>query len=210
MLPKPLSKEDILRAMRVTKSNRSAARYLNCSYQHYKKFAKILIDEASGKSLFELHKNQSGKGINKFMSNKGKEPALEKILSGELYIESYSVNKLKSRLIQEAILPESCCKCEFNEQRVTDYRVPLLLNYKDGNKKNWKRDNLELLCYNCYFLFIGDVYSNKQILAIEDYVDQPKTAQVDWELDEYYKEHLKQLGLMDEEKSDGEEFINYL
>jgi len=210
MLPKPLSKEDILRAMRVTKSNRSAARYLNCSYQHYKKFAKILIDEASGKSLFELHKNQSGKGINKFMSNKGKEPALEKILSGELYIESYSVNKLKNRLIQEAILPESCCKCEFSEQRVTDYRVPLLLNYKDGNKKNWKRDNLELLCYNCYFLFIGDVYSNKQILAIEDYVDQPKTAQVDWELDEYAKEHFKQLGLMEDEKSDGEEFINYL
>ncbi len=97
-----------------------------------------------------------------------------------------------------------------NEQRVTDYRVPLLLNYKDGNRKNWKQDNLELLCYNCYFLYIGDVYSNKQILAIEDYVDQPKTAQVDWELDEYTKEHLKQLGLMDDEKTNGEEFINYL
>ncbi len=209
MLPKPLSKEDIQRAMRVTKSNRSAARYLNCSYQHYKKFAKILMDEASGKSLFELHKNQAGRGINKFMSNKGKEPALQQILSGELYIESYSVNKLKSRLIQEAILPECCSKCGFNEQRVTDYRVPLLLNFKDSNKKNWKRENLDLYCYNCYFLFIGDVYSNKQVLSIEDYVDQPKTAQVYWELDEHYREHLKQLGLIDE-KSDGEEFINYL
>jgi hypothetical protein len=209
MLPKPISKEDILRAMRVTKSNRSAARYLNCSYQHYKKFAKILMDETLGKSLFEIHKNQAGRGINKFMSNKGKEPALQQILSGELYIESYSVNKLKSRLIQEAILPECCSKCGFNEQRVTDYRVPLLLNFKDGNKKNWKRENLDLYCYNCYFLFIGDVYSNKQVLSIEDYVDQPKTAQVDWELDEHYREHLKQLGLIDE-KSDGEEFINYL
>ena len=209
MLPKPLSKEDILRAMRVTKSNRSAARYLNCSYQHYKKFAKILMDDSVGKSLFDIHKNQAGRGINKFMSNKGKEPALQQILSGELYIESYSVNKLKSRLIQEAILPECCSKCGFNEQRVTDYRVPLLLNFKDSNKKNWKRENLDLYCYNCYFLFIGDVYSNKQILSIEDYVDQPKTAQVDWELDEHYREHLKQLGLIDE-KSDGEEFINYL
>ena len=209
MLPKPLSKEDILRAMRVTKSNRSAARYLNCSYQHYKKFAKILMDDSVGKSLFDIHKNQAGRGINKFMSNKGKEPALQQILSGELYIESYSVNKLKSRLIQEAILPECCSKCGFNEQRVTDYRVPLLLNFKDGNKKNWKRENLDLYCYNCYFLFIGDVYSNKQILSIEDYVDQPKTAQVDWELDEHYREHLKQLGLIDE-KSNGEEFINYL
>jgi hypothetical protein len=209
MLPKPISKEDILRAMRVTKSNRSAARYLNCSYQHYKKFAKILMDETSGKSLFELHKNQAGRGINKFMSNKGKEPALQQILSGELYIESYSVHKLKSRLIQEAILPECCSKCGFNEQRVTDYRVPLLLNFKDSNKKNWKRENLDLYCYNCYFIFIGDVYSNKQILSIEDYVDQPKTAQVDWEMDEHYREHLKQLGLIDE-KSNGEEFINYL
>jgi hypothetical protein len=209
MLPKPISKEDILRAMRVTKSNRSAARYLNCSYQHYKKFAKILMDGTSGKSLFELHKNQAGRGINKFMSNKGKEPALQQILSGELYIESYSVNKLKSRLIQEAILPECCSRCGFNEQRVTDYRVPLLLNFKDGNKKNWKRENLDLYCYNCYFIFIGDVYNNKQILSIEDYVDQPKTAQVDWEMDEHYREHLKQLGLIDE-KSDGEEFINYL
>jgi hypothetical protein len=209
MLPKPISKEDILRAMRVTKSNRSAARYLNCSYQHYKKFAKILMDETSGKSLFELHKNQAGRGINKFMSNKGKEPALQQILSGELYIESYSVNKLKSRLIQEAILPECCSKCGFNEQRVTDYRVPLLLNFKDNNKKNWKRENLDLYCYNCYFLFVGDVYSNKQILSIEDYVDQPKTAQVDWEMDEHYREHLKQLGLIDE-RSNGEEFINYL
>ena len=209
MLPKPLSKEDILRAMRVTKSNRSAARYLNCSYQHYKKFAKILMDDSVGKSLFDIHKNQAGRGINKFMSNKGKEPALQQILSGELSIESYSVNKLKSRLIQEAILPECCSKCGFNEQRVTDYRVPLLLNFKDSNKKNWKRENLDLYCYNCYFLFIGDVYSNKQILSIEDYVDQPKTAQVDWELDEHYREHLKQLGLIDE-KSNGEEFINYL
>ena len=135
MLPKPLSKEDIQRAMRVTKSNRSAARYLNCSYQHYKKYAKIFVDEASGKSLFELHKNQSGRGINKFMSNKGKEPALEKILNGELYIESYSVNKLKSRLIQEAILPEECCRCQFNEKRVTDYRVPLLIIIRMEIKK---------------------------------------------------------------------------
>jgi DNA transposition AAA+ family ATPase len=58
-------------------------------------------------------------------------------------------------------------------------------------------------------LNIAKKHSNKQILSIDDYVDQPKTAQVDWELDEHYREHLKQLGLIDE-RSDGEEFINYL
>jgi hypothetical protein len=38
--PKPITKEQIVGAMGVTKSNRSAARYLNCSYIHYKKWAK--------------------------------------------------------------------------------------------------------------------------------------------------------------------------
>jgi molybdenum-dependent DNA-binding transcriptional regulator ModE len=45
---KPLSKEDILRAMRFTKSNRAAAKYLGCSYQHYKPYAKLHKDEETG------------------------------------------------------------------------------------------------------------------------------------------------------------------
>ena len=38
--PRPLTKEQILAAMAKTKSNAAAARYLNCSYVHYKKWAK--------------------------------------------------------------------------------------------------------------------------------------------------------------------------
>ena len=38
--PKIYSKEDLLRAMKVTKSVRAAARYLNCSYQHIKPYFK--------------------------------------------------------------------------------------------------------------------------------------------------------------------------
>jgi hypothetical protein len=66
---KPISKEDVLRAMKQTRSVMSAARYLNCSYQHLKPFMKAYKDEETGLSLFDLHKNQSGKGIPKFMSN---------------------------------------------------------------------------------------------------------------------------------------------
>ena len=72
-----LSKEDILRAMQNTKSNHGAARFLRCSLNHYKKFAKVYIDEATGLSLNELHKNPSGKGIPKFLSNKGKKAPLK-------------------------------------------------------------------------------------------------------------------------------------
>ena len=63
---KHLTKEQILLAMRHTKSNRSAARYLNCSYIHYKMWAKRYHTVEGGPSLFESHKNQSGKGIPKF------------------------------------------------------------------------------------------------------------------------------------------------
>ena len=86
-LPKPLSKEDILRAMRFTKSNRAAAKYLGCSYQHYKPFAKLFkVDEADPNSptLFDVHKNQSGKGIPKFItdSHLSKIAPIEEIVNG--------------------------------------------------------------------------------------------------------------------------------
>ena len=38
---KPLSKEQIVAATNKTLSNRAAARYLNVSYQHFKKWAKL-------------------------------------------------------------------------------------------------------------------------------------------------------------------------
>ena len=66
---KPLSKEMIVAAMNKTKSNRAAARYLNVSYIHFKKWAKIYNDIDTGQVLFDKHKNQSGKGISKFLTN---------------------------------------------------------------------------------------------------------------------------------------------
>ena len=50
-----LTREDILRAMRVTKSNNQAARYLGVHIGTYSKYARLYIDEESGKSLYELH-----------------------------------------------------------------------------------------------------------------------------------------------------------
>ena len=98
MKAKPLLKSDIERAIAMTKSNRAAARYLHCSYIHYKKWAKNYTDD-DGVTLFDKHKNQSGKGIAKFLSNKGKEPALMDIIEGRVPIDSYTPEKLKNRLI---------------------------------------------------------------------------------------------------------------
>jgi hypothetical protein len=213
--PKIYSKEDLLRAMKVTKSIRAAARYLNCSYQHIKPYFKsyrVDDNDPNSPTLFDTHKNQLGKGIPKFLKHHGKDPDLQKILTGELYIESFSVDKFKRRLIQEAILAEECSCCGFKEQRVSDYRVPLLLNFKDYNKRNWKRENLELLCYNCYFLTIGDIFSAKQIQGIEDYKDVPKVQEVKWDMDDNTYEHFKSLGLIGDEdnKNNEDDIVAYI
>jgi hypothetical protein len=211
MKAKPLLKSDIERAMRMTKSNRSASRYLHVSYIHFKKWAKhYKVDEndLNSPTLFDSHKNQSGKGIPKFLSNKGKEPALKDVIEGRVPIDSYTPEKLKNRLVYEGYIEECCVKCQFAERRVLDYKIPLILNFKDGNKKNWSLDNLELLCYNHYFLYVGNIFTDKQIQHLEDYNPSTFQSKSDWELDDYYREHLQQLGIIDQDIEPGSEFIS--
>lgn len=204
---KILKKEDIQRAMKMTRSNRAAARYLHVSFTHYKKYAKTYSDETTGTSLFELHKNQAGKGIPKFLSNGGKEPPILDLIEGRVPVEHFDPKKIKQRLIFEALIEEKCAYCGFSERRVLDTKVPLVLNHKDGNKKNWNLDNIEFLCYNHAFLYATSPITDKQVEAMEDYVDR-NVEEVNWELDEHHIEHLKELGLYKEEEKPGEKYIS--
>ena len=214
-MPKRLdfTKEQIISAMDKTKSVRGAARYLNCSYQHLKKWMKFYKDEATGKTLFELHKNQSGKGIPKFLSHAPfgrKEPAILDIINGVVDPSNFNPQKIKYRLIEGGYLKEECNQCGFNERRVLDYKIPLLLHFKNGNKQNYTIGNIEMLCYNCYYLSVGDLFTGKQVEGIEDH-KPVNNAQVDWEVDPYTLERLKELGLYDSKPlDDGSEYISRL
>ena len=209
---RPLTKESIISAMDKTKSVRAAARYLNCSYQHIKKWMKLYVD-SNGVSLFDTHKNQSGKGIPKFLSvssiNK-KEPAILDIIEGRIDPSHFNPQKIKYRLITEGYLKDECNNCGFHERRVSDYKSPLILHFKDGNKQHYRLDNMEMLCYNCYYLMVGDIFSNKQLEGLEDHKPMNQ-SEVDWELDEYTKQRLLELGLDKPEiEEDGSEFISRL
>jgi len=180
-----LTRPDVERAMRNSKSNKGAARYLGVSLPTYKKYAKLYIDDQTGKSLYDLHSNMSGIGISKhhIMTERS---AIMDIVEGKVPVTSYTTYQLKDRLINEGLLQEKCACCNFEERRVLDYKMPLMLVFLDGNKKNWKLDNLQLLCYNCFFLRIGDIYTKKQIETIEGYnkknhskMDQ--VFQMDWD-----------------------------
>jgi hypothetical protein len=205
---KPLSKESIVSAMDKTKSVRGAARYLNCSYQHLKKWMKLYKDEASGKTLFELHKNQSGKGVPKFLSHAPfgrKEPAILDIINGVVDPSNFNPQKIKYRMIEGGYLKEECYKCGFNERRVLDYKIPLLMHFKNGNKQNYTLENVEMLCYNCYYLSVGELFTDKQIEGIEDHKPTHNT-QVDWEVDDYTLERFKELGLYESKPLDDDPY----
>jgi hypothetical protein len=196
---KHFTKSQIETAMRYTKSVRAAAKYLGCSYQHLRPFMQALrVDDSDPNSptLFETHKNRSGKGIPKFLPNRRKEPNVKRIFHEGTGWESFTSEKIKARGIAEGFLKDECNMCNFNERRVTDYKAPLLMNFKDGNKCNYLIDNVELLCYNCYFLYVGEVLTPDQIRDVETN-QTTKTKSFEWDLDEAQLENMRALGLID-------------
>lgn len=212
-LPKPLTKDQILLAMRNTKSNKAAARYLNVSYIHYKSWAKRYFEFEGGRSLFEVHKNQCGKGIPKFLkhsTHKSQWDVLD-IIEGRLSANHFRPEDIKKKMIDEGYLKEECAICGFHERRVTDYKIPLILHFKDNNSNHYNLGNIRFLCYNCYFLHQGNIFNNKDIEKLETHTDVYGTSkEIDFQLDEYQLEQLEKLGLYDPPKpeDDGSEFIS--
>jgi hypothetical protein len=203
-----ISKEDCLRAMQNSKSNRGAARFLRCSFVHYKKFARTYVND-QGVTLWEVHKNQSGIGIPKYLPNKGKQAPLKELIEGKISVASFEPAKIKQRLIFEGYLKEECSRCGFHEERVTDHKIPLVLQFKDRNKVNYELTNIELMCYNCSFLYSVSPITDRQVIAMEDSVDR-QAVDFDWEIDDTMKEHLESLGLWKDEfdPTDSSQYIS--
>ncbi len=145
-----LLQSEIEEAQRTCKSAAEVARKLRVSYATYKKYAKMY-------GVFENLKNQGGKGVEKprHMDVKYNQHSLTDILNGKH--PKYPNKYLKPRLIREGIFEEECSVCGFSERRVTDGRMPLLLNHIDGDPTNHRLENLEFLCYNCKFLLVGNL-----------------------------------------------------
>jgi len=203
---KPFTASQLRNAMDKTLSVRAAARYLNCSYQHLKKWMKQYKDEETGLTLFELHKNPHGKGIPKFLSPKngfkGKEPPMEGRVDGS----SFNPDKLKYRAVEAGLMTEECSRCGFNEQRVLDSKIPLILHFNDGVSSHWGMGNVHLLCYNCHFLYYGSVYTEKELDQLEGHTAVTiKTEENKMKLDDYHIQRLKDIGMYDNTDSDDDD-----
>jgi hypothetical protein len=144
---RPLLESEIRDIQQKARSAAEAARLLGVSYNTYKKYAQMY-------DVFEDLKNPSGAGIKKG-SSAGGFHSIDDILAGKH--PNYPVWKLKKRLLLSGYLEEKCNNCGFEERRVTDFRVPLVLDFIDGNRKNHNYENLRMLCFNCSFLINGNL-----------------------------------------------------
>lgn len=174
-----LLESQIRYAMENTRTCQEAARWLNIDYGTFKKYAKMYIDKESGKSLFDLHRdtniskrransekirrqNLGAKGNKGFIKFEMKD-----IIAGKH--PNYSFKEFKKRLLRENILPECCSNCGYSMRRDFDSQVPLVINFRDNNKSNFSLDNVRFLCYNCYFLLVGNpIGANKKYTELPD------------------------------------------
>ena len=160
-----LLETEILAAQSISKTEAEVARKLGVSFMTYRKYAKMY-------GVYGRVANAACKGVSKPIKNEdsGKYP-LNKVLEGKF--PNYSTNRLKVRLIRSKRMEEKCNKCNFSERRISDNVVPVLLNYVDGNAKNKKAENLEFLCYNCYFLYVNNPFGCRKSFKVDEAPTEP-------------------------------------
>jgi len=144
---KPILESQIKAAQEKSRSAFEAARTLGISYNTYKKYAKLY-------GIFEDLKNPFGVGIERKVGIRNIKYNIEDLINGKHV--HYPLHKFKNKLFDSGYLPKVCGSCGFSEERITDGKMPLLIDFLDGNLNNRKLDNIRPLCYNCFFLLVGE------------------------------------------------------
>lgn len=157
---RPLLKSEIEDAKKHSIFAMAQARFLGVSFSTLRKYAKLY-------GIYTAHPNEKGKR-NLFGPNKGRFP-LNDILAGK-FNDNPSVTDwmVKDKLIRSGIIPAKCNICGYDKRRIVDNKIYLLLDHKDGNLRNFKLDNLQLLCGNCTFeCGRGYIRSGKHMFDID-------------------------------------------
>lgn len=149
---RPLLESEIREVQEKARSAYEASQILGVAYNTYKKYAVLY-------GIFDEFKNQNGIGLMKGTRTRKGLYALDDILAGKY--PKYDVVRLKRRLLLSGYIEEKCDRCGYDERRITDYRVPLIMTFIDGDRTNHRYENLRMLCFNCYFTEIGNLTGRK-------------------------------------------------
>jgi hypothetical protein len=190
-----LSEELVRSAIKNTRSNKEAAAWLRITYKTWRKYAKMYKDPINGRSLFDIHMATGGKGVPKVRKsgkNQVNPRALElgyQLIQGQ-YSTPVRIDELSIRLMKDGRLGFCCAECKFSQKRPIDMKMPLLLNFKNNDRTDWREDNLRWLCYNCSFLLSLDYFTKAKRQVLQAIAPESPD-------DDFYLEHLKHLGIKD-------------
>jgi len=169
---KPITEQELIDIQKIAVSGHDAARKLGVSYQTYKKYAKrynrhTLIQFPPPKGVVPkcVRPNWT------IDTNKGKYP-LDDVLQNKW--PEFPIHRLKDKLIRSGKKEAACELCGYKERRITDAKIPLLLNFLDGNNKNMVIENLQVLCYNCAFVCGAYIKKNDKRLFDPDILQDSK------------------------------------
>jgi hypothetical protein len=144
---RPILESQILAAQEKSKSAAEAARTLGISYNTYKKYAKMY-------GIMERLKNPAGIGIDRKKHIRNRSYHIEDLINGKH--PKYPLHRFKNKMFDSGYIPRVCSCCGFSEARITDGKYPLLLDFLDGDLNNRILDNIRPLCFNCFFLLVGN------------------------------------------------------
>lgn len=141
---KPIMEREILEALNATPSARQAAKKLGVHYDTYKKYAK----------MYGIHRicppSERKKTIRTGpVSPFGGKYKITDLLNGKH--KKFPIHRLKDKLIRSGMKSAECEMCGYKERRITDGKIPLLLNFEDGDITNRILENLRVYCFNCTF-----------------------------------------------------------
>ena len=134
---KPIMEREILEALNATPSARQAAKKLGVHYDTYKKYAK----------MYGIHRicppSERKKTIRTGpVSPFGGKYKITDLLNGKH--KKFPIHRLKDKLIRSGMKSAECEMCGYKERRITDGKIPLLLNFEDGDITNRILENLRV------------------------------------------------------------------
>src|ERR1035437_4484692 len=136
---RPLLRSEIEDAIKHSPFCSDQSRYLGVGILTYRKYATPL-------GLYNPQPHHKG-AKKPWGPEKGRHP-LSKILLGEFNGNpSITDWKVKRKMLRDG-WPEECAVCGYNKKHMSNGRVPLLLDHMDGDRNNFKRENLRFLCWN--------------------------------------------------------------
>jgi len=202
-----ISKNDIKRGILYCNSKVQLAEYLGIGRVLLWKLLREFKDD-DGRLMIDVFEEKiktDGRGFRKSMDRK----FIIQLLEDGILGTKAPAPLIKKQLIEEKYLQNKCYCCGYKDKRDSDAKSALLLNFIDGNKLFWKRENLEILCYNCYFTKVGDLLFPDQLEALEFWgIQRSKAVYNDIVSDQSLKaaiQHKEELQKMQEELEKMEE-----